>query len=123
MAAAVALLTVGVGAGLWWRADQARSVTRGGNGGVALLTPPNAEIGTGSALAWRPVDRVVRYEVEIRTLRGELVARQELTDTVAVITLPDGAETGQSAYWSVVARLEDGSDVRSAPRPIRLVRK
>ena len=93
--------------------------TRGAAGDVQLVSP-GATTPTLDTLVWRSVTSATSYAVELRRDDGSLVTRATSADTVLV--LPDSARIapGNTVYWTVSARLADGTELRSAARRVRL---
>lgn len=82
--------------------------------GVALIAPsPNAAM-----LRWHAVPRAVAYVVEVLDGQGAVLAADTTIDTT--FALPSSVRTGSAAgaQWWVRARLSDGSEMRSAIRPL-----
>lgn len=82
--------------------------------GVALIAPaPNA-----SVLRWHAAPRAVAYVVEVMDAQGAVLAADTTIDTT--FALPSSVRTASAAgeQWWVRARLSDGSEVRSAIRPL-----
>ena len=93
--------------------------TRGAAGDVQLVSP-GATTPTLDTLVWRSVTSATSYAIELRRDDGSLVTRATSADTVLV--LPDSARIapGNTVYWTVSARLADGTELRSAARRVRL---
>lgn len=113
-----AALAVAVGVGRWWSGKGETNVVRGGRAEVALVTEAEAVVTPATPLVWRRVDRAIRYQVELREVDGSLIAQVIATDTSAIFDLAPGSD--RPAYWTVIARLDDGAELRSEPRVVRL---
>lgn len=92
---------------------------RGAAGDIQLVSP-TASAPRLDTLVWRSVTSATSYAIELRRDDGSLVTRATSADTVFV--LPDSARMGpgSTVYWTVSARLADGTELRSAARRVRL---
>ena len=93
-------------------------LTRSGAGDVRLVSPDTDA--RGGTLTWHSVPGALGYTMELRRDDGTLITRATTSDTV--IAVPDSvrATTNDVAYWGVVARLADGTELRSVIRRIRI---
>ena len=100
--------------------NQPDNVMRGGTSDVALIAPANnATLATTSAnFVWHPVPGAIRYTLEVTTPDGTVLASQETRDTSVVTNI--NAATATDARWWVKAAMDDGSEKRSDPRPLRI---
>lgn len=88
-------------------------VFRSGAAALALVSPAEGAQRTGTlTFTWRGIAGAA-YELEVYAADGREVARQFSRDTV--IMLRGGTAAGDYRWW-VTARLEDGTQVRSATR-------
>jgi len=115
--AATVLLAVGI-VGPW--RDRAEPLRSGESGGPALIAPDDASpFTTGQVtFVWRPLAGAVRYTVEIIGADGAVLFAAVTADTTLtsrVDTIPNGEHS-----WSVRARRDDGTEVRSDLRALRL---
>jgi len=92
---------------------------RGVTGDIQLVSPAG-DVQRVDSLVWRSMPGVTSYVVEVRREDGTLVTRAATTDTSFVV--PDSARVapGNDVYWTVSARLSDGSELRSAARRVRV---
>lgn len=94
-------------------------LTRGNAGDVQLVSPavsaPRLD-----TLLWRSVTSATSYGVEVRRDDGTLIVRSTTADTVFV--MPDSVRItpGSVVYWTVSARLRDGTELRSPARRTNL---
>ena len=95
------------------------AVMRGVTGDIQLVSPAG-DVQRVDSLVWRSMPGVTSYVVEVRREDGTLVTRAATTDTSFVV--PDSARVapGNDVYWTVSARLSDGSELRSAARRVRV---
>ena len=95
------------------------TVMRGVTGDIQLVSPAG-DVQRVDSLVWRSMPGVTSYVVEVRREDGTLVTRAATTDTSFVV--PDSARVapGNDVYWTVSARLSDGSELRSAARRVRV---
>jgi len=95
------------------------AVMRGVTGDIQLVSPAG-DVQRVDSLVWRSMAGVTSYVVEVRREDGTLVTRGTTTDTSFVV--PDSARVapGNDVYWTVSARLSDGSELRSAARRVRV---
>ena len=95
------------------------AVMRGVTGDIQLVSPAG-DVQRVDSLVWRSMPGVTSYVVEVRREDGTLVTRATTTDTSFVV--PDSARVapGNDVYWTVSARLSDGSELRSAARRVRV---
>lgn len=100
-------------------AENDGDLTRGNTGDVQLVSP-GATVSRIDSLVWRSVTSAASYGVELRQDDGTLVTRARTTDTTFV--LPDSVRgaPGSAVYWTVSARLTDGTELRSTARRVRL---
>lgn len=94
-------------------------LTRGAATDVQLVSP-GASTPRLDTLVWRSATSATSYAIELRRDDGSLVTRAITADTLLV--LPDSARVvpGATVYWTVSARLADGTELRSATRRVRL---
>jgi hypothetical protein len=95
-------------------------LTRDGAGDVRLVAPADTVAGRFTALVWRPVSDAASYVVELRNEDGAVLTRGTTADTT--FSVPDSARIAPNAdtYWSVTARLADGTERRSATRRVHV---
>jgi hypothetical protein len=86
----------------------------------AVMRGVTGDVQRVDSLVWRSMPGVTSYVVEVRREDGTLVTRAATTDTSFVV--PDSARVapGNDVYWTVSARLSDGSELRSAARRVRV---
>lgn len=116
--AASLLLAIGVGLSIRNRSGIG-DTTRGGGEKLALVSPP-PEVAAGQPItfAWRPLDGVHRYQLEIMDLDGKTVFSQATGDTTLTVR-PDQLKPPFSYRWWV-RDLTPGSQLVSPVRPLRL---
>ncbi|HJU73362.1 MAG TPA: hypothetical protein VJ717_06435 [Gemmatimonadaceae bacterium] len=91
---------------------------RAGGEEITLLAPQRSVSGV-QRLVWRPVPNATLYTVELRQDDGTLVLQESTSDTSLI--LPERVVLPRrDFYWTVAARLADGSDVRATPRRFRI---
>lgn len=111
--AAAVLLATFVGIGQLRDRGEDR-VMRTGPALVTLVTPVDGATQTdGLPFAWRR-NGGATYELEVYTATGHPIVRRETSDTT--ITLTSGTIPAGDHRWWVTARLDDGTQVRSATR-------
>lgn len=120
--AASVLLAAGLGFYTLGRQQAERpndDVTRGMAGEVQLISP-TATAAAIDTLLWHAVTGATSYVLELRSDDGQVLTRGTTTDTA--FALPDRVRTtrGSVVYWTVSARLTDGTEVRSAAQRVRL---
>ena len=120
--AASVLLVAGLGYYTLARQQPRRlddDLTRGTADGVQLVSPAAAATAI-DTLVWHAVPGAASYVMELRSDDGRLLTRGITTDTAFVV--PDSVRLarGSVVYWTVSARLTDGSEVRSPARRARL---
>ena len=95
-------------------------VMRGVNGGPALVAPADAATlaADSIAFAWRPVAGAFSYTLEVDAADGTVLFTAPTADTILVAPL--GSSAPGEYRWVVRARLDDGSELRSESRPLRL---
>ena len=83
------------------------------------LTPyPGATLSDSVHLAWRPVTGAARYQVEMFSLGGQLLATAETRETT--LTLPwVSTNREEEARWVVRAYLPDGQTIESPSSSLR----
>ena len=88
---------------------------------VELVDPAAAPGERLPAVHWHPVEGATAYVVELRRDDGTLVTRSRTSDTTfAIADSVRAVVPGGEVYWGVIARLGDGSELRSASRRIRI---
>ena len=120
--AASVLLAAGLGYYTLGRRQAERpndDLTRGTAGEVHLVSP-SANATAIDTLVWHAVTGATSYRLELRSDDGQLLTRGTTTDTTFAV--PDGARVTRRSvvYWTVSARLTDGTEVRSAAQRVRL---
>ena len=99
-------------------------VMRGDDAGVALLVPTasaTATTATPLTFTWHAVPGARRYTVELLDAEGIVALGGETSDTTLALTPPGSLRAGEYRWW-VRAQTDDGASVRSAARPLRLLR-
>ena len=116
LALAASLVLAALG---YYTLSRHRADAAGNNGDVQLVSPVGATDRLDS-LVWRSVTNAASYSIELRNEDGTLVTRGTITDTMFV--LPDSLRVtpGNTVYWTVSARLTDGTELRSVRRRVRL---
>jgi hypothetical protein len=117
LAASLALaVALGPGRNLW--RPEPGEVMRGKPTEAMLLAPaPEVDAGTPLTFIWRPVPQSRRYTLEVLTLDGTVACEAQTTDTVVAATRP--LSPGKYQWW-VRAIAEDGSQLSSATRRLRV---
>jgi hypothetical protein len=100
--------------------DGGTGLTRDGAGDVRLVAPADTVAGAFTTLVWRPVGDAASYVVELRNEDGTVLTRGTTADTTFAV--PDSARIAPNTniYWSVTARLADGTERRSATRRVHI---
>ena len=120
LAAAVTLL---IGGTAVWRIEALRrhTVSRGDEGGVAVVSPAeNIAVAPPPSFAWHPVADAAGYRVELRTLAGDIVWQWTGKDTATSVPAGVLPNTAADYRWAVVAELANGERVRSNMQHLRL---
>jgi hypothetical protein len=96
-----------------------RDVVRSGEKDRLTLLAPPTEATTGSPIlfAWRPIEGVGRYRLEVMNAGGEVVLEAEPADTAIVPQSAADLEPGEYQWWVGATA---PADARSALRPLRL---
>jgi hypothetical protein len=94
-------------------------LTRGAAEGVHLVSPTETATRL-DTLVWHGVTGAANYVMELRSGDGRLLARASTGDTTFVV--PDSVRItpGSVVYWTISARLTDGTELRSPARRVRL---
>ena len=94
-------------------------LTRGTEGEVRLVSPTETAAAIDS-LVWHAVPGATSYVTELRSDDGRLLTRGTTADTA--VAVPDSIRVapGTVVYWTVSARLTDGTEARSPARRVRL---
>ena len=102
------------------RATNVDDLTRDGTGDVQLVSPLGASTPRLDSLVWRSVAGAASYLIDVRRDDGTLLTRGSTSDTTFVV--PDSARVAPAGevYWSVTARLSDGTELRSVARRVRI---
>jgi hypothetical protein len=119
--AASLLLAAGIGS---WRAFTTsgdENLVRGVGEGVVLIAPSGDIATAPTSFVWSAVRNARRYEIEIRRDDGTLLARDGTSDTTFVAAAGVPFTPATDYYWTVSARLADGSELGTVPRRFRLV--
>ena len=116
--AAALLLAVAISV---WRLTlpQTESVVRAGTESVVLVTP-RGNVRSARVLTWHAVPNASQYAVELRREDGTFVLQDRTTDTTLALPESVTLPKEEDLYWTVSARLVDGSDVRATPRRFRI---
>ncbi len=86
---------------------------------VTLISPaPDAAISLGHRFVWHSVPAAAEYELLVTDRDARVVTRTVVADTVAVL---DGV-VPTSGQWTVTARMRDGRELPSDPRPFTAAR-
>lgn len=121
---AAAAAVVFVAGGLLWRAQPwGEDTPRGAapSAAVRLLAPgDDGPVPLPLSLAWSPVRGARQYAVEILTPEGTPAFAVATADTAVVVPSAAGLIAGVEYRWWVRATLEDGAQVRSLARRLRL---
>lgn len=113
-AAAVLALVAGGTVLLRVGRDAKPEALRGEATGVRIVQPaPGAALAAGATLVWRPVVGAVDYEVAV--VDGDGTTRFHAVTADTTLSVPR-LGTAATLSWWIVARLADGTTVRSAPR-------
>ena len=122
--AASIVLVIGLGSFGVLRARSGRviddDITRSGAGDVQLVSPSTDADARGGTLTWRSVPGALGYTMELRRDDGTLITRANTSDTVFAVPDSVRATTNDVVYWGVIARLADGTELRSPARRIRI---
>jgi len=86
----------------------------------AVMRGVTGDVQRVDSLVWRSMPGVTSYVVEVRREDGTLVTRAATTDTSFVVPASARVAPGNDVYWTVSARLSDGSELRSAARRVRV---
>ena len=119
-AAATVVLAVGVIGLAQWRQRTDDIMRAGGSSGPVLIAPEAAATVAGRSVtfAWHPVSNALRYTLEVDASDGSVLFSTSTADTTVVAELqsiPPGERR-----WLVRAQLDDGREVRSEVRVVRL---
>ena len=119
-AAAVVLIAGGI-ALRQFGAEPARTFRDAVPGAVRLIGPADdAAASIPVTLAWAPVAGARRYEVEILGVDGSAVFTARTTDTTVVVPADVPLLSGAQYRWWVGVTRNDGSQVRSLARTLRI---
>ena len=119
-AAASVVLAVGIVGLAQWRQRTDDTMRAGGSDGPALITPRGAASVAGGSVtfAWHPVTNAIRYTLEVDAPDGSVLFSTSTADTTVVAGLQ--TITPGERRWLVRAHLDDGREVRSEVRVVRL---
>jgi hypothetical protein len=120
--AASLLLAAGLGYYTLGRQQATRfpdDLTRGTAGDIQLVSP-TANTNAIDSFVWHAVAGATSYVMELRNDDGRLLTRGTTADTT--LAVPDSVHiaAGSVVYWTVSARLTDGTEVRSPALRVRL---
>ena len=94
-------------------------LTRGTSGDVQLVSPTGT-VSRLDSLIWRSITGVTSYVVEVRRDDGTVLARATTNDTTFVVADSARVAPNNDVYWTVSARLSDGTELVSPARRIRI---
>lgn len=120
-AAASIVIAVGLFGVDRMRERAAGEITRAGaEGDPALIAPANGSAPSASAVTfvWHPVERALRYTLEVNAADGTVLYTSSVGDTVLTARLAS-VGAGEHRWW-VRAHLDDGSERRSVAWILRV---
>jgi hypothetical protein len=102
------------------RLRERQNALRGDDGQPALIAPGNSSVPASAPVAfvWHPVERALRYTLEVYASDGTVLLSQATKDTTLIAQLQN-VPAGQNR-WTVRAHLDDGGERRSEVRVLRL---
>ncbi len=120
--ALAALVVLVIGLGYWRLTSTTGGSLRSGAEPITLVAPLGGIAARPTTLIWRAVSNASRYAVEVRREDGTLVLNETTTDTTFTLPAQLALAPGADFYWTVSARLGDGSELRAAPRRFAIQR-
>lgn len=123
-ASAVIAVTYGYGRGRFGSGDE--TVLRGNHvSDITAIAPASGATHTGKpgslTFTWSAVSGTNGYTLEVITADGDVSLRRQTRDTTLTLTSADALAPGEYQWW-VSALSEDGSDLRSSARRLRITR-